>query len=186
MPPELGVSGSTLTVHAGYRGKGHVLIECPMDLKLGKLDLEGMMRREIEARHRTMRVAAHLVQNNPKFSEAKLAICGYELDGPRTTRLAGPAPDWAMEFKKLSLSFADKNQTQIRLPITTFAGPVKGLWCLNEAARLEDAQKYLLRDPVDVGDWGLTTLTQSRCWASEILEGNLDRLHQEKRPENWL
>lgn len=157
-----------------------------MDLKLGKLDLEGMMRREIEARHRTMRVAAHLVQNNPKFSEAKLAICGYELDGPRTTRLAGPAPDWAMEFKKLSLSFADKNQTQIRLPITTFAGPVKGLWCLNEAARLEDAQKYLLRDPVDVGDWGLTTLTQSRCWASEILEGNLDRLHQEKRPENWL
>ncbi len=149
VPLELGVAGGTLTVHAGHRGKGHVLIECPMDLAPGRLDLEGMMRREIEARHRTMRVAAYLVQNDPGFRDAKLAICAYELDGPQTTRLAGAAPDWAADFRELNLDFADKNQAKIRLPLQAFAGPMKGLWCLNEAARLEDAQKYLLRDPVD-------------------------------------
>jgi ribulose 1,5-bisphosphate synthetase/thiazole synthase len=149
VPGELGIAGSTLTVHAGYRGNGHVLIECPMDLNTAKLDLEGMMRREIEARHRTMRVAAHLIQNDPKFKNAKLGICAYELDGPQTTRLAGPAPDWAADFRDLGLDFVDKNQARILLPIRAFAGPVKGIWCLSEAARLEDAQMRLLRDPVD-------------------------------------
>lgn len=147
-PAELGVAGNKLTVHAGYRGNGHVLIECPMNLKMGKLDLEGMMRREIEARRRTMRVAAHLVQNAPKFKDAKLAICAYELDGPQTTRLAGPPPDWAGGFKELGLNFTDKNQSGVRLPLRDFAGPVKGIWCLNEAARLEETRRSLLRDPV--------------------------------------
>ena len=148
VPAELGIAGNKLAIHAGYRGNGHVLIECPMDLKMGKMDLEGMMRREIEARRRTMRVAAHLVQNAPKFNDAKLAICAYELDGPQTTRLAGPVPDWAGGFKDLNLNFADKNQAGVRLPLGSFAGPVKGLWCLNEAARLDDTRRLLLRDPV--------------------------------------
>jgi ribulose 1,5-bisphosphate synthetase/thiazole synthase len=148
MPPELGIAGNRLTIHSGYRGNGHVLIECPMELKTGKLDLDGMMQREIEARHRTMRVAAYLVQNVPKFKDAKLGICAYELDGPQTTRLAGPTPAWAGEFKKLDLEFSDKNQATVRLPLGSFAGPVKGLWCLNEAARLEERWRNLLRDPV--------------------------------------
>jgi flavin-dependent dehydrogenase len=149
VPAELGIAGNKLAIHAGYRGNGHVLIECPMELKMGKLDLEGTMRREIEARHRTMRVAAHLVQNVPKFKDAKLAICAYELDGPQTTRLAGPAPAWAGEFKGLDVNFTDKHQAGVRLPLGSFAGPVKGLWCLNEAARLDDPRRDLLRDPVN-------------------------------------
>ncbi|MGD0775972.1 MAG: FAD-dependent oxidoreductase [Candidatus Solibacter sp.] len=149
VPAELGVVGNKLTIHTGYRGNGHVLIECPMELRMGKLDLEGMMQREIEARHRTMRVAAHLVQSVAKFKDAKLAICAYELDGPQTTRLGGPAPAWAGEFKGLDVNFTDKNQAGVRLPLWSFAGPVKGLWCLNEAARLEDTRRDLLRDPVN-------------------------------------
>ena len=149
VPAELGVVGNKLTIHTGYRGNGHVLIECPMELRMGKLDLEGMMQREIEARHRTMRVAAHLVQSVAKFKDAKLAICAYELDGPQTTRLAGTAPAWAGEFKGLDVNFTDKNQAGVRLPLWSFAGPVKGLWCLNEAARLEDTRRDLLRDPVN-------------------------------------
>ncbi len=148
VPSQLGIAGNRLTVHKGYRGNGHVLIECPMDLKMGKVDLEGMMRREIEARHRTMRVAAHLVQNVPNFKNAKLAICAYELDGLQTTRLAGPDPKWASDFKDLDLIFMDKNHVRVRLPLGNFAGPLKGLWCLNEAARLEDSRRSLLRDPV--------------------------------------
>jgi len=124
-----------------------VLIECPLELKTGKLDLEGMMQREIKARHRTMRVATHLVQSVPKFKDAKLGICGYELDGVQTTQMAGPIPAWAREAK--DLEFSDKNQTTVRLPLGNFAGPVKGLWCLNEAARLEERWRNLLRDPVD-------------------------------------
>jgi hypothetical protein len=80
IPSELGITGNRLTIHSGYRGNGHVLIECPMELKTGKLDLEGMMQREIEARHGTMRVATYLVQNVPQFKDAKLGICAYELD----------------------------------------------------------------------------------------------------------
>lgn len=149
VPAELGIDGNKLAVHNGYRGSGHVLIECPMVLTMGKLDLEGMMQREIEARHRSMRVAVHLIQNDPKFKDAKLAICAYELDGLQTTRLAGPAPGWAAEFKGLDLAFSDKNQAAVRLPLAGFAGPVKGLWCLNDAARLERPRRDLLRDPVN-------------------------------------
>jgi hypothetical protein len=147
VPAELGIAGNRLTIHAGYRGNGHVLVECPMELKAGKLDLEGMMQREIEARHRTMRVATYLVQTISKFKDAKLGICGYELDGWQTTQMAGPIPAWAREIK--DLEFSDKNQTAIRVSLGNFAGPVKGLWCLNEAARLEDRWRNLLRDPVD-------------------------------------
>ena len=149
VPAELGIEGNKLTVHKGYRGDGHVLIACPMELKMGKLDLEGMMQREIEARHRTMRVAAHLIQNDPWFKAARLAICAYELDGLQTTRLAGPAPGWAAEVKGLDLAFSDKNQDGVRLPLAGLAGPVRGLWCLNEAARLEGPRRDLVRDPVN-------------------------------------
>jgi flavin-dependent dehydrogenase len=149
VPAALGITDNTLTVHSGYRGDGHVLIECPMELNIGKLDLEGMMQREIEARHRTMLVAAHLIQNAPGFKEAKLAICAYELDGPQTTRLAGSDPDCSADVRDLNLNFTDKNQAALGLPLRSFAGPVNGLWCLNDAARLEDARRYLLRDPVD-------------------------------------
>jgi ribulose 1,5-bisphosphate synthetase/thiazole synthase len=149
VPAELGIAGNKLAVHKGYRGKDHVLIECPMELRTGRMDLDGMMQREIEARHRTMRVAAHLIHNVAAFQKARLGICAYELDGPQTTRLAGPAPAWAAEFQGAGLAFSDKRQAQVRIPLAAFAGPVKGLWCLDEAARLEGSQRALLHDPVN-------------------------------------
>lgn len=149
VPAELGVAGNKLAAHYGYRGKGHVLIECPMELKLGKMDLEGMMRRESEARGRTVRVASHLIQNVPAFTKASLGIFAYELDGPQTTRLAGPVPQWAAANGAAELEFGDKNRQKVRLPLAAFAGPVGGLWCGNEAARLDNRRMALLRDPVN-------------------------------------
>jgi hypothetical protein len=150
VPADLGFGNNKIAVHTGYRGNGHVLIECPMELRMGKFDLEGMMRREIAARHRSMRLAIHLIQNHAKFKDAKLAICAYELDGPQTTRLAGPAPAWTAEWRGAEIAFIDSNRGAIRLPLSSFAGPVKGLWCLNEAARLpEESRGHLLRDPVN-------------------------------------
>jgi ribulose 1,5-bisphosphate synthetase/thiazole synthase len=149
VPAELGIASSRLTIHNGYGFKGHILIECPMEFETGSMNLEGMMHREIEARHRTMRLASYLIHNVPAFKSAKLAICGYELDGPQTTRLAGPNPTWASESNELELVFSNKNQDRVRVPVHSFAGPVKNLWCLNEAARLEGGEHDLLRDPVN-------------------------------------
>ena len=94
-----------------------------MELKLGKMDFPGMMQREIEARHRTMRVTEHLIQNVPAFKSAKLAICAYELDGVQTTRLTGLAPQWIADAG--DLEFSGKNQEAVRWPLASFAGPVK-------------------------------------------------------------
>lgn len=149
VPAELGIAGSCLTIHDGYGFNGHILIECPMEFETGTMNLEGMMHREIEARHRTMRLASYLIHNVPAFRSAKLAICAYELDGPQTTRLAGPNPAWTSELSRLDLAFNNKNQDNIRMPAHQFAGPVKNLWCLNEAARLEESEHGLLRDPVN-------------------------------------
>jgi ribulose 1,5-bisphosphate synthetase/thiazole synthase len=149
VPTDLGIAGNKLTIHPGYGFKGHVLIECPMELKLGKMNLGGMMQREIEARHRTMRLASYLIHNVSAFQAAKLAICSYELDGPQTTQLAGPSPAWAAEFKGTGLELNDKNQDKVQLSLGSFAGPIKNLWCINEAARLQGSNRNLLRDPVD-------------------------------------
>ena len=86
VPVELSIAANKLTIHPGYGFKGHILIECPMEFKMGRMNLEGMMQREIEARHRTMRLASYLIHNVPAFKSAKLAICAYELDGLQTTR----------------------------------------------------------------------------------------------------
>ena len=149
IPAELGIAGNKLTIHLGYGFKGHVLIECPMELKMGTMNMEGMMQREIEARHRTMRLASYLIHNVPAFKSAKLAICAYELDGAQTTQLAGPTPKWTAEFKELDLVFSNKTLDNLRLSLDSFAGPTKNLWCLNEAARLEGGKRDLLRDPVN-------------------------------------
>jgi ribulose 1,5-bisphosphate synthetase/thiazole synthase len=169
VPAELGIAGNTLTLHRGYQFKGHVLVECPMELRLGKMDLEGMMQREIEARHRTMRLAAYLIHNVPTFKEAKLAICAYELDGPQTTQLAGAPPSWA-EFKGLDLMFSDKNQDKVHMPLASFAGPVKGLWCLDEAARLQRPQRDMLRDPVNAA---LTGAAFARALLPRLGDGEI-------------
>lgn len=150
VPENLGIVSNKLIVHHGYRDNGHVLIECPMELKLGKMDMKGMMMREIEARHRTLRVASYLIKNVPAFKTAKLGFCSYELEGAQTTRLEGSAPKWADDLNAFSLNFKDKKQKQVHLPLTNFAGPINGLWCLNEAARLEVVNRDLIHDPVNL------------------------------------
>jgi ribulose 1,5-bisphosphate synthetase/thiazole synthase len=145
VPAELGVAGDTLKVHRGYRGAGHVLIECPMDLNLGKMDHDGRSQREIEARRRSLHVAAHLVQNVPAFNSAKLGVCAMELDGAQTTGFQGPAPQWAEGLGPTELTVKDKAGSAVSLPLADLAGPVKGLWCVNDAA----GHHEMTHDPVN-------------------------------------
>lgn len=149
IPENLGIVNNKLIVHQGYRDSGHVLIECPMELKLGKMDMKGMMMREIEARHRTLQVASYLIKNVPAFKTAQLGFCSYELEGAQTTRLTSSSAKWADRLNNTSLNFKDKKQKQVRLQLSSFAGPVDGLWCLNEAARLDAVNRALLHDPVN-------------------------------------
>ena len=156
VPSELGVAGDTLTVHRGYRGAGHILVECPMDLDLGKMDLDGRTQREIEARRRSMHVAAHLIQSLPAFSSAKFGVCALELDGAQTTEFQGPAPLWAAGLNPSELTVKNKTGSAVSVPLTDLAGPVKGLWCVNDAV----GHRELTRDPVNASLLG-TALAQT-------------------------
>ena len=149
VPADLGMVDNKLIVHQGYLGNGHILIECPMELKMGKMDMKGMMMREIESRHRTLRVASYLIKNVPGFKLAKLGFCSNELDGAQTTCLAGSTPKWTENLNTYFLDLKDKKQRKIHLSLTNFAGPVNGLWCLNNAARFEVGNSDLLHDPIN-------------------------------------
>jgi len=148
IPQVIGIASNIVTIHPGYRGKGHIYIECPMVLPYGNMDMAGLMRREIEARVRSMDLASYLINNVSQFKNAFLAATSYELHGCHTTRLAGPTPDGASVFDSLPFSFTGKNLKNVRLLPSSFAAPRRNLWCLQEAVRLEPAQIELFSEPV--------------------------------------
>lgn len=148
IPQAIGISGNEVTIHPGYRGKGHIYIECPMFLPYGNMDMAGLMRREIGARHRSMKLASYLINNVSEFKNAFLAATSYELHGHHTTCLAGPTPDWALDFDSLSLLITEKDLKNVQLSPSSFAAPTRNLWCLQEAARLEPSQIELFSEPV--------------------------------------
>jgi flavin-dependent dehydrogenase len=148
VPKDMGIAGNKVTLHPGYRGEKHIYVECPMDLQDGNMDMAGLMQREIEARGRSMRLASQLIKNVSQFKQAFLAATSYELHGRHTTRLAKPQPKWALNFDSVPLSITNKNLKNIQLSTSSFATPVRHLWCLQEAARLKPSQMELISDPV--------------------------------------
>jgi ribulose 1,5-bisphosphate synthetase/thiazole synthase len=147
VPHHLGVVEDTIALHLGYRGEGHVLVEASMDLPGDGVDLAGWMQREIEARHRTMRLASYLIRNVDAFRYARLATASYELHGRRTSRMVGDPPGWAVDFSQVDVSFGLDGEV-LETSLDAFAGPVQQLWCLNEAARLNPRGLKHLQDPV--------------------------------------
>jgi NADPH-dependent 2,4-dienoyl-CoA reductase/sulfur reductase-like enzyme len=113
LPAELGVEQAT--VHRGYRGEDHALVECALRLPGGGSDVFSSTQREKLARRITFDVAAHLLAEHAAFAKAFLAGSSYELHGRHTTRLVGPQA-WAQG-----------------LALSELAGPVRGVWCANAA-----------------------------------------------------
>jgi ribulose 1,5-bisphosphate synthetase/thiazole synthase len=148
VPADLGFAGNEIRLHKGYRGPGHIFVDCPLLLQLGNIDMSGLMAREIEARHRCMRLVRHLVNNVPDFKNAYTAATSFELYGRLTTRMADVVPDWALQFDSGSFSLTDKNLNPISLQTASFAAALPALWCLQEAARLETSQLEFFADPV--------------------------------------
>lgn len=126
IPPQLGVVGNSVTIFPGYRGDQHVFVSFELDLP-AEVGPAGYMRREIQARDISMSLAAALISEVPAFGESTLGFASFELSGPQTGRLEGPADD-------------------------PFTGPLRGLWCLNEAARVTDPTVF--RDPVRAAQLG--------------------------------
>jgi len=146
VPAQIGIAGNKVTIHHGYRGEGHVLVEFGLLLPVREFEPADAMRREIEARKRTMALVSHLVDQAPAFRKVFLTATSYELHGPWTSRMTESAPAWAQGLPAVEASGG-------AVPLAAFAGPIKGIWCF-EAARLRPAQAALLREPAAAAEMG--------------------------------
>lgn len=84
------VDGMEATLHLGYRGNGHVLVECALDLPFVFADPFDLSQRESLAREQTMAFAATLARDIPAFETAYLSGASYELCGMHAPRLQPP------------------------------------------------------------------------------------------------
>ena len=122
------IDGMTATLHRGYRGRDHVLVEFALDLPFAFDDAFDLARREIYAREQTMAFAAALAQRVPAFASAYLSGAAYELYGrhaPALERTAPPAWAAALDWAR-------------------YAGAVRGVWYLNEFGRADESGAFLL------------------------------------------
>jgi ribulose 1,5-bisphosphate synthetase/thiazole synthase len=127
--------------HRGYHGgshgylHGHVLIECTLDLPRRADSALDLTDRYVDARRKALEFASHLLWNEPTFRLAYLGAISQELTGPFAGPMAGPIPDWARPVDTF--------------PGASFATPMTGVWCLNEAARAGENFGALIRNPVE-------------------------------------
>jgi ribulose 1,5-bisphosphate synthetase/thiazole synthase len=149
LPGKLGIVGDRAIVHRGYRGKEHVLLGFEMRLPGQATTAAEMTQREIKARQKAVDVAAHLLSKVPAFQGAHLAALSYEPCGTYTPRMAAPAPRWAAALASLDIQLSQAYIGQrTGVSVTSFAGPTRGIWCLNEAARVDQSVRQSLRDPL--------------------------------------
>ncbi|MCM3443504.1 FAD-dependent oxidoreductase [Metabacillus halosaccharovorans] len=133
VPEEIGIDGNVVSVHKGYLGNGHVLLEFQLTMKnKEQRPIDRQMKDEIASRHVMMKVAEHLIQHHAAFENAYLAASSYELT--------------ALEFPSLSHNFKKENADYLK-GLADYASSDPLLWCLNESARVEKAGK-LFSNPV--------------------------------------
>lgn len=163
---ELHVVGNTITFHQGYV-KEDVLVECEYELSTRATQLRAMNEREIQARHRSLQLAAYLVSNVPEFARARFGTASNDLLGTYATPMVVPAPEWAADA---SLTMTKRDGTSIELPLPAFAAPQPGVWCLNQSARVRIEHLALFEDPVSASLLG-RAFAQSLLTASPVATG---------------
>lgn len=151
VPAGLGVAGDGLIVHRGYLGEGHVLIECPLRLPRIAARWErddnapywpDRTALEVEARRRTLAVAAHLIAEHPAFLQASLAQGAWEIWLPAPCRRAGPVAD---SGPALRVKFGGQERA---FPLAAFATPRPNLFLLGSAAALAEEGRRAVLEPV--------------------------------------
>ena len=142
VPAKLGLVHNQVLVHQGCLGPDHRLVECTLELPSDFDTALALSKRDVIARRQTMAVAIHLLNQEPAFAGAQLASASHELWGKYTEKMTKAVPDWCQGFDGVEMR-AGQNSVSL----SCFAGPVQGVWCLNEAARIHEAE--CLRDPVE-------------------------------------
>ncbi len=136
------IEGVSVKFHAGFRDKGHVMVECALDLDAAYETAFDLAQREIVARQQTMAVAAALARDLPAFESAYLSGASYELWGLQTARIACELPpQWASQF-------TDHLKLDQPLPPADFAGDLAGVWLLNAAVPAANVAPERFDDPV--------------------------------------
>jgi ribulose 1,5-bisphosphate synthetase/thiazole synthase len=139
LPEELGLVDNQLVLHRGYRGQGHLLVECRLRPAAAT---DGGPLTDLAARRRTTRIAAYLMQNVPQFEGATFAAASHELwfesetpveiaDGamehPRVARLWSlnptlPAPQAVVAARRLANRLMAQRAPRLPLPTSTKNG----------------------------------------------------------------
>jgi flavin-dependent dehydrogenase len=144
VPKELGIIDNKVILHQGCRNQENLLAEFSIELDSGE-NPEHVMKREIEARHRSMKLAAYLIGNVQGFEKATLAATSYELDGPGPLPHRETAPAWAERFSNVRVKEIDKDENHHELTLQDFAGLTGNLWCFQNAA---DHDSAFNRNPI--------------------------------------
>lgn len=152
------LDGVKFRLFQGYRGAGHVLVECPLALPFANDTAFDLTERETQARHQTMAVAAALMQNIPAFESAYLSGASYELYGMTTPRLRPVERQWTQGLHGIDLTLEPDSS----FSLVDFAGSVAGIWYLNEAVPLAHVPPQEFYNPVFTCRIG-AALAQTLC-----------------------
>jgi ribulose 1,5-bisphosphate synthetase/thiazole synthase len=150
VPSWLGVADDRLLVHQGYREPTHALVEFELPLPTDVDDATDITARELAARDASIDIAAWLTRTVPAFAGARLAALSFESLGPNAGPMAGECPAWAAHLSDVTWTV----EIAEPWPLAFLAGPIAGLWCLNDAARVTAEQRTLLRDPLAASTLG--------------------------------
>lgn len=131
---EIGVEGNQVFLHESYAGANPMYLEFALRLPAGA-DLHAAMQRDFTARFTSLKLAGYLLNQDVRFYWGNWAGASYELYGPHTPLLHQAAPDWAKSLHSPA-TLVKIDGSHLDIPITAFAGPIEGLWCLNESTRL--------------------------------------------------
>jgi ribulose 1,5-bisphosphate synthetase/thiazole synthase len=140
VPASVGVEGNQVKLHSSYAGRNPMLVECWLRLPAGS-GLAATMQRDLAARHASLRLASHLLSAEARFYWGNWTAVSYELHGVYTTRMKGDTPAWAEAWEATHLPLPAGIST------SAFTAPLAGLWCLNPAARFEQAANWF-NDPL--------------------------------------
>ncbi len=147
VPADVGLGDSAI-VHRGYRGESHVLLEHHVLLPACTDSALDLTHREAQARRRTQALVTYLHAEVPAFEKAVPGVSSHELHGSCAPRMTDSVSDWARPLGSVAVPAPDAGRPDDTVSACAFAGPIPGLWCLNDAARLDEDALALAREPV--------------------------------------
>lgn len=148
IPPHLSAVIKRARTHRGCRPDhhayrhGHTLIEVILELPWVNTSLE-MTNRYLTARRHALDFASYLLWENHFFRQAYLGSISQDVFGPQASPMSEPVPGWARILDEVLL-FDE-------IPISLFAAPAEGVFCLNAAARIDGGS---FRDPLKASQLG--------------------------------